>query len=89
VAELETLCLKIADDYPDAVFVSARPVPQPYSWYHSILHGQVSLTLQRHLHVHGIALIVLPMTVDTQDQDHSLRVQSDGHIAANDIENQF
>ena len=64
VAELEALCLAVRADYPKAVFVASRPIARPVAWFHSLLHGQTALTLQRRLHAHGLPLIVLPMLVD-------------------------
>jgi hypothetical protein len=65
--QLETLCLRAAADYPGVAFFASRAVLKKPGWVHSMLHGQVAMTLQRRLHAHGLALIVLPMLVSLED----------------------
>ncbi len=63
VEELSSLCAKIQDDFPNAIFFTSKMVFERENWLTRILHNQAALALQRRLHFAGQQMVILPMKV--------------------------
>ncbi|MSO71243.1 MAG: APC family permease [Alphaproteobacteria bacterium] len=63
VAELTTLCDRVAASYPHAVFFGTKLVFERDNWIVRLLHNQTAIALQRRLHLAGRQMMILPMRV--------------------------
>jgi hypothetical protein len=61
--EISKLCERIADDYVDPIFFSAKLIFARENFVNRFLHNQTSLELQRRLLFQGQNMIVLPIRV--------------------------
>ena len=63
VEELESLCLKINEEYPRSVTVGGQLVFQREAALLRWLHNQTCPALQRRLAFHGLPMVILPVRV--------------------------
>ena len=63
VDRLSDLAEKVNDDYDRAVFFASQIVFSNENIFNKILHNQTSLAVQRHLHLKGIPMVILPMKI--------------------------
>jgi hypothetical protein len=63
LAKLEQLSLKVRADFPNSVFFSNRLVFDDDAWWTRWLHSQTPLAIQRQLNLHGLELVILPVTL--------------------------
>jgi len=63
VEELMKLADLVSKKYPHCVFFSSRMIFDNDNWITRLLHNEISLTLQRQLHLQGRELVVLPMKI--------------------------
>jgi hypothetical protein len=63
LAELEKLALTVRETFPHSVFFSNRLVFEKERWWNRLLHSETPLAMQRLLHVHGLELVILPVTL--------------------------
>lgn len=61
--EISKICERLADDYVEPVFFSAKLIFARENWINRFLHNQTSLELQRRLLFQGQNMIVLPIRV--------------------------
>jgi amino acid transporter len=63
VEELHQLCKQVSDDFPNAIFFTSKLIFQHDNVFTRLLHNQAALAIQRHLHLSGIQMMILPMKV--------------------------
>jgi amino acid transporter len=63
VAEAETLSIRMAREFPHAVFFLGKLVFERETWVHRILHNETAYQLQRRLQFAGLNAMVLPVRV--------------------------
>jgi hypothetical protein len=63
VAELTTLCEKVAADFPQAVFFAGQMLFERDNWVLRMLHDKTALAMQPRLHPRGLQMMILPMMV--------------------------
>ncbi len=61
IEEIERLCLRVYDEFPNSVFFAARLLFWKDTVWSRLLHNETPLTLQRRLMFHGLQFIVLPV----------------------------
>jgi amino acid transporter len=61
--ELEELCVRIAREYPRAIFFASRLVFQEERWYQRFLHNETAHEIQRRLQFRGLNAVILPVRV--------------------------
>jgi hypothetical protein len=64
VQELISVSNKIKQDFKLPIFFAARIVRKEESWLTRILHSETPALLQRYLHLNGMQMIILPVTLD-------------------------
>jgi len=63
LAELEKLALTVRETFPHSVFFTNRLVFEKERWWNRLLHSETPLAMQRLLNVHGLELVILPVTL--------------------------
>lgn len=63
IAELIKLTEYIQQDYPDCVFFASKLVFVDETWWSRLLHNNTVTLLQRHLHLQGKQMVILPMKI--------------------------
>ena len=63
IGELTRLAERVRADFPNCVFFSSKLIFQRDTWFTRLLHNQTAIAVQRHLHFHGMQMMVLPMRV--------------------------
>jgi hypothetical protein len=63
LAELLKLTDAVAKDYPDVVFFSAKLLFEDENFFTRMLHNNTAYAMQRHLHLKGLSLMILPIRV--------------------------
>lgn len=63
VEELSQLAEQIVDKYPNCIFFASKLIFEHDNWITRILHNETPNTLQRHLHMQGKELVILPMKI--------------------------
>ena len=63
VATAQELCLRVAKEFPRAVFFAGKLVFEREHWYQRLLHNETAYQLQRRLQFAGLAAMVLPVRV--------------------------
>jgi amino acid transporter len=63
VEKLTSLAEKIGEKYPKCIFFSSKLIFENDNWITRILHNETPTTLQRHLHLQGKELMILPMKI--------------------------
>ena len=63
VAEAEKLCVRIAQEFPRAVFFAGKLVFQKERWFQRLLHNESAYALQRRLQFDGLNAMVMPVRV--------------------------
>jgi amino acid transporter len=61
VEELVKLAEGVQKDFPNCVFFTSKLVFHSENWVTRLLHNQTALALQRHLHLNGMQMVILPM----------------------------
>jgi hypothetical protein len=61
--ELEKLALTVRDAFPHSVFFTNRLVFEKEHWWNRLLHSETPLAMQRLLNLHGLELVILPVTL--------------------------
>lgn len=64
VVELERLCRRAVQDFPNILFFSGKLVFQSEKPWTRILHNQTALELQKRLIFQGLSLVILPIHAD-------------------------
>ncbi len=63
VDELETLCRRVATDFPRCVFFAGQLIFARDTLTHRLLHNQTAFSLQRRLQWDGLPMVILPTRV--------------------------
>ena len=63
LAELEKLALTVRETFPHSVFFTNRLVFEKEHWWNRLLHSETPLAMQRLLNLHGLELVILPVTL--------------------------
>lgn len=63
VEKLSDLAEKVGEKYPNCIFFSSKLIFEHDNWITRILHNETPVTLQRHLHLQGKELVILPMKI--------------------------
>jgi Amino acid permease len=65
VAELRRLCLEVAREFPQAVFLAGKLIfeTELEGFISRFLHNHTALELQNWLQLHGLSLVILPVRV--------------------------
>lgn len=63
VATAEELCLRVAKEFPRAIFFAGKLVFEREHWYQRVLHNETAYQLQRRLQFAGLNAMVLPVRV--------------------------
>ncbi|WP_428310678.1 APC family permease [Hydrocarboniphaga sp.] len=66
-SELTQLVDKVFEDYPDSVCFASRIVFRDENLFTSLLHNQLPLAVQRHLHEASREMIVVPVKLSEED----------------------
>ncbi|MDB5968304.1 MAG: family permease [Hydrocarboniphaga sp.] len=66
-SELTSLVDQVFEDYPDSVCFASRIVFRNENLFTSMLHNQLPLSVQRHLHGQGREMIVVPVKLTEAD----------------------
>ena len=69
LVELERLSLEVRTEFPNSVFFASRLVFETENWWNRWLHSQTPLAMQRALNAHGIELVILPVTLHSEEAD--------------------
>jgi amino acid transporter len=72
LAELERLALTVRETFPHSVFFTNRLVFEHEHWWTRLLHSETPLAMQRLLHLHGLELVILPVTL--RENTHGKRM---------------
>lgn len=63
VENLTELAEIIGEKYPNCIFFASKLIFEHDNWITRILHNETPTTLQRHLHLQGKELVILPMKI--------------------------
>ena len=63
LAELEKLSLTVREAFPNSVFFTNRLVFAKDHWWTRLLHSETPFAMQRLLNLHGLELVILPVTL--------------------------
>lgn len=63
VDELSQLAEEVSQKYPSCIFFASKLVFEHDNWITRLLHNETPTTLQRHLHLQGKELMILPMKI--------------------------
>lgn len=63
VEELTKLAITIGKKYPNCIFFSSKIIFDHDNFITRFLHNETPLTVQRHLHLEGKELVILPMKI--------------------------
>jgi amino acid transporter len=63
VEELEELAEQVCKKYPNCIFFSSKLIFKHDNWITRFLHNETPNTLQRHLHMQGKELVIIPMRI--------------------------
>ena len=63
VEKLTGLAAKVSEKYSNSIFFSSKLIFDHDNWINRILHNETPNTLQRHLHLQGKELMILPMKI--------------------------
>lgn len=63
VGKLTALAEKISEKYPNCIFFSSKLTFENDNWVTRLLHNETPMVLQRHLHLQGTELVILPMKI--------------------------
>ena len=63
VAVATDLCIRIAREFPNALFFAGKLIFQRERWYQGLLHNETAYQLQRRLQFAGLNAMVLPVRV--------------------------
>jgi hypothetical protein len=60
VVEAERLCLEVAKEYSRCTFFAGKVIFGRPKWYHSLLHNDAAMAIQRRLQLAGRTVVVIP-----------------------------
>ena len=60
VVEAEHLCLDVAKEFPRCTFFAGKVIFGRPKWYHSLLHNDAAMAIQRRLQLAGRTVVVIP-----------------------------
>ncbi len=63
VEKLTELAEEVSAKYSSCIFFASKLIFEHDNWITRILHNETPTTLQRHLHLHGKELMILPMKI--------------------------
>jgi amino acid transporter len=63
VDELGKLAEQIAKQFPNCIFFSSKLFFRNDNWITRLLHNETAITLQRHIHLQGKEMVILPMRI--------------------------
>lgn len=63
VDELSKLSEKVSKKFSNCIFFASKLIFENDNWIYRILHNETPFTLQRHLHLQGKELVILPMKI--------------------------
>ncbi|HSW70943.1 MAG TPA: APC family permease [Gammaproteobacteria bacterium] len=63
VEELDKLTEIVCQQFPNCIFFSSKLVFKHDNWITRFLHNETPNTLQRHLHIEGKELVIIPMRI--------------------------
>ncbi len=63
IEELNTLALRVGQEYPDCVFFASTLIFVHDNWLTRMLHNQTAFAMQRRLHLRGMQMVILPMKI--------------------------
>jgi hypothetical protein len=61
--ECERLCVRLGQEFPQALFFLGKLVFSPERWYHRLMHGRTAEAIQRRLERRGLTVTVIPMVL--------------------------
>lgn len=64
VKQLSDLSERVSEEFSNAVFFSAVLISKQDNWFHRKLHSDVPALLQRHLHLKGLQMVILPVKLE-------------------------
>jgi amino acid transporter len=63
VEKLDELAEIVGEKYPNCIFFASKLIFEHDNWVTRFLHNETPATLQRHLHLQGKELVILPMKI--------------------------
>lgn len=63
IEKLSELAEIIGEKYPNCIFFASKLIFEHDNWITRLLHNETPLTLQRHLHLQGKELVIIPMKI--------------------------
>jgi amino acid transporter len=63
VEKLDKLATIVGEKYPNCIFFASKLIFDHDNWITRFLHNETPATLQRHLHLQGKELVILPMKI--------------------------
>jgi amino acid transporter len=63
VEKLDELAEIVGEKYPNCIFFASKLIFEHDNWITRFLHNETPATLQRHLHLQGKELVILPMKI--------------------------
>ncbi|HET6798882.1 MAG TPA: APC family permease [Gemmatimonadales bacterium] len=63
VAEAERVSLKVAREFPHAVFFAGKMIFKREKWYHRLLHNETALAVEKRLRWAGKTMVTMPIRV--------------------------
>lgn len=63
VEKLSELAEIVGEKYPNCIFFASKLIFEHDNWMTRMLHNETPTTLQRHLHLQGKELVILPMRI--------------------------
>ncbi|MBV8801463.1 MAG: amino acid permease [Gammaproteobacteria bacterium] len=63
VEKLDELAETVGKKYPNCIFFASKLIFEHDNWITRFLHNETPATLQRHLHLQGKELVILPMKI--------------------------
>jgi hypothetical protein len=63
VEKLDELAEIVGEKYPNCIFFASKLIFEHDNWVTRFLHNETPATLQRHLHLQGKELVILPMRI--------------------------
>lgn len=61
VEEIYKICTQVNEDFPNSIFFTSKLIFKKDNFFTRLLHNQAALAIQRHLHLSGIQMMILPM----------------------------
>lgn len=58
------LCVQVAKEFSHVVFFAGKLIFHQETWFQRLLHNETALAIQNRLHLRGLKMVVLPITVE-------------------------